>query len=100
MPVRLHIFANGVEYIANALGKATPSINQATHDGAEIYFNVNFSSDVPVSFYAEVDPNNAISELNEIEQPLPGQRHLHAQLPQSHHHADRRPAAALPPIRL
>ena len=32
VPVRLHIFANGVEYIANALGKATPSINQATHD--------------------------------------------------------------------
>ncbi|MEO7911400.1 MAG: hypothetical protein ABIV47_17275, partial [Roseiflexaceae bacterium] len=65
VPVRLHIFANNVEYIANALGKATPSINQATHDDAEIYFNVNFSSDVPVSFYAEVDPNNAISELNE-----------------------------------
>src|SRR6266545_264172 len=65
VPVRLHIFANGVEYIANALGKATSSINQATHDGAEIYFNVNFSSDVPVSFYAEVDPNNAISESNE-----------------------------------
>jgi len=65
VPVRLHIFANNVEYIANALGKATPSINQATHDDAEIYFNVNFSSDVPVSFYAEVDPDNAISELNE-----------------------------------
>ena len=46
VPVRLHIFANGVEYLANALGKATPSINQATHDAAEIYFNVNFSSDV------------------------------------------------------
>ncbi len=71
VPVRLHIFANGVEYIANALGKATPSINQATHDGAEIYFNVNFSSDVVVSFYAEVDPNNAISELNESNNRFP-----------------------------
>jgi uncharacterized repeat protein (TIGR01451 family) len=71
VPVRLHIFANGVEYIANALGKATPGINQATHDGAEIYFNVNFSSDVPVSFYAEVDPNNAISESNETNNRSP-----------------------------
>jgi uncharacterized repeat protein (TIGR01451 family) len=71
VPVRLHIFANGVEYLANALGKATPNINQATHDGAEIYFNVNFSSDVSVSFYAEVDPSNAISELNESNNRFP-----------------------------
>ncbi len=71
VPVRLHIFANGVEYLANANGKATPSINQATHDAAEIYFNVNFSSDVAVSFYAEVDPSNAISESNESNNRFP-----------------------------
>jgi uncharacterized repeat protein (TIGR01451 family) len=71
VPVRLHIFANGVEYIANATGKATPSINQATHDAAEIYFNVNFSNDVAVSFYAEVDPSNAISESSETNNRYP-----------------------------
>jgi hypothetical protein len=71
VPVRLHIFANGVEYLANALGKATPAINQGNHDAAEIYFNVNFSSDVSVSFYAEVDPSNAISELNETNNRFP-----------------------------
>jgi uncharacterized repeat protein (TIGR01451 family) len=71
VPVRLHIFANGVEYIANTNGKATPSINQATHDDAEVYFNVNFSNDVVVSFYAEVDPNHAISESSESNNRYP-----------------------------
>ena len=65
VPVRLHIFANGVEYTANASGKATASIDQSKSDSADIYFNVNFSNDVPVSFYAQVDPNNTISETNE-----------------------------------
>ncbi len=65
VPVRLHIFANGVEYVANASGKATTTIDQSKTDSADIYFNVNFSNDVPVSFYAEVDPDNTISETNE-----------------------------------
>ncbi len=65
VPVRLHIFANGVEYIANTSGKAVTTINQGTHDAAEVYFNVNFTNDIPVSFYAEVDPNNALTESNE-----------------------------------
>ena len=65
VPVRLHIFANGVEYVANASGKATTAIDQNTSDSADIYFNVNFSNDVPVSFYAEVDPGNTINETNE-----------------------------------
>ncbi|MCB9121932.1 MAG: hypothetical protein H6640_19585 [Caldilineaceae bacterium] len=65
VPVRLHIFANGVEYIANATGKATTSINRGVRDAAEIYFNVNFNNDIAVSFYAEVDPANTISESNE-----------------------------------
>jgi hypothetical protein len=65
IPVRLHIFAAGVEYIANATGKATSTINQGNYDSAEIYFNVNFASAVNVDFYAEVDPNNVIAETNE-----------------------------------
>lgn len=64
VPVRLHIRANGVWYEANASGKATTSINQANSDSADIYFNVNFTNDINVDFYAEVDPNNAIAETN------------------------------------
>lgn len=65
VPVRLHIFANGVEYLANAQGNARNTIDQGTLDSAEIYFNVNFSNDIPVTFYAEVDPDGAIAESNE-----------------------------------
>jgi len=65
VPVRLHIRAGNVWYQADALGKATASINQANRDDAEIYFNVNFSNNVIVDFYAEVDPNNVIAETNE-----------------------------------
>jgi hypothetical protein len=65
VPVRLHIFANGVEYTANASGHARPTLNQGTTDSANIYFNVNFNNNVAVSFYAVVDPNNAIAESNE-----------------------------------
>jgi hypothetical protein len=71
VPVRLHIFANGVEYIGNATGKATTTLNQANHDDAEIYFNVNFSNDVQVGFYAEVDPDNTIAETNETNNRYP-----------------------------
>lgn len=71
VPVRLHIFANGVEYIANTSGKAVTTINQANRDAAEVYFNVNFTNDIPVSFYAEVDPNNALSETNETNNRYP-----------------------------
>ena len=72
VPVRLHIFANSVEYIVNATGKAKPTLGQANADDAvNIWFNVNFSSDVPVSFYAEVDPNNVIAETNESNNRYP-----------------------------
>lgn len=71
VPVRLHIFANGVEYIANATGKATTTLDQSKSDSADIYFNVNFSSDVAVSFYAEVDPSNTVSETNESNNRYP-----------------------------
>lgn len=65
VPVRLHIFANGVEYTANATGKATGAIDQGAADSANVYFNVNFNSDVNVTFYAVVDPGNVIAETNE-----------------------------------
>jgi hypothetical protein len=72
VPVRLHIFANNVEYIVNATGKAKPVLSQANADDAvNIWFNVNFSNDVLVSFYAEVDPNNVIAETI-TQQPLSG----------------------------
>ncbi|MEZ4657608.1 MAG: CARDB domain-containing protein [Caldilineaceae bacterium] len=51
--------------------KATTSINQGNSDSADIYFNVNFSNDVNVTFYAEVDPNNTIAETNESNNRYP-----------------------------
>ena len=54
-----------MEYLANASGKATTTIDQSKPDSADVYFNVNFASDVPVSFYAEVDPDHTINETNE-----------------------------------
>ncbi len=72
VPVRLHIFANSVEYIVNASGKAKPTLSQANADDAvNVWFNVNFSNDVPVSFYAEVDPDHVIAETNESNNRYP-----------------------------
>jgi hypothetical protein len=72
VPVRLHIFANNVEYIVNASGKAKPVLGQANADDAvNIWFNVNFSNDVLVTFYAEVDPNHSIAETNETNNRYP-----------------------------
>lgn len=71
VPVRLYIRANNVWYEANASGKATTTINQANSDSADIYFNVNFTNDIVVDFYAEVDPNNNITESNENNNRFP-----------------------------
>jgi len=76
VPVRLHIRANGVWYTANATGKATSTLNQANTDSADIYFNVNFNNDVLVDFYAEVDPDHTISEINEGNNRYPGSGYL------------------------
>ncbi len=57
VPVRLFIRAANVWYQANASGKATTSMDQTNPDSANIYFNVNFTGDVAVDFYAIVDPN-------------------------------------------
>ena len=76
VPVRLYIRANNVWYEANASGKATTAINQAVNDSANIYFNVNFTNDVVVDFYAIVDPNNTISESNESNNRYPANGYI------------------------
>ncbi len=76
VPVRLHIRANGVWYTANATGNARPTVNQANNDDARVYFNVNFSNDVVVDFYAEVDPNNTIAETNETNNRYPASGYI------------------------
>ena len=76
VPVRLFIRANNVWYQADASGKATGSVNQTNPDSANIYFNVNFTNDVVVDFYAEVDPNNAISETDESNNRYPASGYL------------------------
>jgi len=72
----LHIRANGVWYTANAVGKATPTIDQSKNDDARVYFNVNFTNDIPVDFYAVVDPNNNISETNESNNRFPASGYI------------------------
>lgn len=71
IPVRLFIRANNVWYTANTTGKTTTAIDQATHDSADIYFNVNFNNAVAVDFYAIVDPDNTITESNESNNRFP-----------------------------
>jgi hypothetical protein len=71
VPVRLYLIANGVTYQMDASGKATVSIDQTKSDSANIYFNVNFSSPVNVSYYAVVDPDNIIPETNEANNRYP-----------------------------
>ncbi|GAB4579111.1 MAG: hypothetical protein Fur0022_18490 [Anaerolineales bacterium] len=71
VPIRLYIRANNVWYQANANGKATTAINQANADSANIYFNVNFTNDVVVDFYAVVDPDNLYPETNETNNRFP-----------------------------
>ena len=76
IPVRLHILANGVWYTANALGKATKTIDQSKYDDARVYFNVNFTNDIPVYFYAIVDPDGIISETNESNNRFPASGYI------------------------
>ncbi|HLF91506.1 MAG TPA: hypothetical protein VI451_21355 [Anaerolineales bacterium] len=76
VPIRLYIRANGVWYQANANGKATTTINQANSDSANIYFNVNFTNDVVVDFYAEVDPDNLYTETNETNNRFPASGYI------------------------
>lgn len=71
--VRLYITdANNVLYTADATARALPAINQASaSDSANIYFNVNFNNNTTVKFHAIVDPDNALSELNESNNRFP-----------------------------
>ncbi len=66
VPVELYIRANSVWYTATLTGKAQPTLGQANaDDSADVWFYVNFSNDVPVDFYAVVDPDDTIAETNE-----------------------------------
>lgn len=76
VPVRLHIRANGVWYTANVSGKATNTLNQGNNDSANTYFNVNFTNDVVVDFYAEVDPDNIYEETNENNNRYPASGYI------------------------
>ena len=71
VPVRLFIRANGVDYTANVSGKAVKTLDQSTNDSADVYFNVNFNSDIAVDFYAIIDPDGIISETNESNNRFP-----------------------------
>jgi hypothetical protein len=71
IPVRLYIRANSVWYTANSTGKTTTSINQVLNDSANVWFNVNFNSNVVVDFYAVVDPDNLYTESNESNNRYP-----------------------------
>lgn len=71
IPVRLHLFAAGKEYIVDTAGTAYKTIRRDASDIASVWFNVNFTNDVDVSYYAEVDPNNIYPELNENNNRFP-----------------------------
>jgi len=76
VPVRLFIRAAGVWYQADASGKATGSIDQTKVDSANIWFNVNFTNDVTVDFFAIVDPDNNIPETNDDNNRYPTSGYL------------------------
>lgn len=76
VPVRLYIRANNVWYQPGASGKATSTIDQSATDSADIYFNVNFTNDITVDFYAVVDPDNTIAESNESNNRFPANGYI------------------------
>jgi hypothetical protein len=70
VPVRLHIFVNGVEYIDNETGAAHLKLRQDL-GSANFWVDPNFADDIAVSFYAEVDPDDAYLEKNEDNNRFP-----------------------------
>ena len=71
IPVRLHLFAAGVEYIVNTSGTAHTSIRQDLNNSANVWFNVDFANGTTVSYYAEVDPDHLYLETNESNNRFP-----------------------------
>ena len=69
--MRLHLFANGVEYIVNTWGMARTTIRQDLNDNPNVWFNADFTNGVTVSYYAEVDPNHIYAETNESNNRFP-----------------------------
>jgi hypothetical protein len=72
VPVRLHIFAGGVEYKFDSWGTAREgAIRQDYADDARVWFNVNFPAGTTADFYVEVDPDNTYPEINESNNRFP-----------------------------
>lgn len=71
VPVRLHLFAGGKEYVVNTSGYARKTLNQGASNNANVWFNVNFFNGADVSYYAEVDPNNIYFETYESNNRYP-----------------------------
>ncbi|HSP54901.1 MAG TPA: dockerin type I domain-containing protein [Dehalococcoidia bacterium] len=65
IPVRMHFFAGGKEYIADTSGTAWKTVRQDSDTVPSLWFNVDFTNDVDVYFYAEVDPDHLYVETNE-----------------------------------
>ncbi|HZY44298.1 MAG TPA: DNRLRE domain-containing protein, partial [Anaerolineae bacterium] len=66
VPVRLHLRANNVWYVVNGSGQARSTLDQSNANySVNVWFNVDFNSDVNVDYWAEVDPNHMIAETNE-----------------------------------
>ncbi|HET8944066.1 MAG TPA: hypothetical protein VFO59_04730, partial [Dehalococcoidia bacterium] len=55
----------GVEYIADTSGTAWTTIRQDSNTVPKLWFNVNFTNNINVTYYAEVDPNHIYPETNE-----------------------------------
>jgi hypothetical protein len=71
IPVRLHLFAGGEEYIVNASGRAYKTLDQSVSDNPNVWFNVDFFNGADVSFYAEVDPDHHYLETTESNNRFP-----------------------------
>jgi uncharacterized repeat protein (TIGR01451 family) len=73
VPVRLHIIdAEGDEVVVNTVGKALPAIDQSSAaNSANVYFYVDYNSSPSIKFWAEVDPNKTIAEINESNNRFP-----------------------------
>jgi len=71
IPVRLHLFANSVEYIVNTWGTARSTIRQDLNDNPNVWFNVDSVNGTTVLYYAEIDPDNIYAETDESNNRYP-----------------------------
>ena len=73
VPVRLHLMGGGQEVTLDSHGIAIANslIEQGSSGSADFWFRIKANNDFPVSFYAEVDPDNTIVETNENNNRFP-----------------------------